>query len=391
MKRVVPLDSVRGLASLSVLFHHLWQYYPALPEIFRYTPARALIGGHQAVILFFILSGFVLALPFLEGRSLPYFSYLIKRVFRIYLPYLVALGAAVFLAFQFHSRSETEVGSHLYTFWQSGFGLGLILEHVGLLGNIHTDAYNTVIWSLIHEMRISIVFPLIMLLIIKRGLGFNLGLCAALVAVSAVNDIFQIETSRGFHTTFFDTLYYGSFFIIGALAAKHRDKLMNLYLRMTVRQKWALAAAALLLYCYSRAVSNLIHVPFNRVFDDYGIAAGVLIFLTLALASGKTIALLSKKPVRFFGDISYSLYLYHFIVLLSVGYIFRGTLPYWAVCFLTLAISIPIAALSYTFVEKSAIALGGKLSRKAAAGAARKQQRRADAAGELVLGEHTAS
>ena len=37
-----------------------------------------------------------------------------------------------------------------------------------LVGKYNTDAYNGVIWSLVHEMRISIIFPLILMICLRK-------------------------------------------------------------------------------------------------------------------------------------------------------------------------------------------------------------------------------
>lgn len=366
MKRVAQLDSIRGLASLSVVFHHLWQSAPVLPAIFYYSPVRIFIGGHQAVILFFILSGFVLALPFLGGKTTPYPAYIIKRICRIYLPYLAALLIAILAASLLHNRTETQVGSFFYAFWQTGFSPRLIAEHLTLFTNFNTSAYNTVIWSLLHEMRVSFIFPLLMLLVIKRGLIINLAVCLLLNTVSALNDIFVFESSRGFHTSYVDTVYYTSFFIIGALLAKYRAELMSLYKRAGKLQKWSALGIAILLYAYSRFISEKIHLPFNRVFDDYGITLAVAFFIIMALSSTQLIKILSLNIISFFGKISYSLYLYHFIVFLTLAYTIQHDVPYWLFGLLTLVISIGVATMSYVWVEKPAIALGKVLSGYAA-------------------------
>jgi peptidoglycan/LPS O-acetylase OafA/YrhL len=97
--RFVELDSLRGLAALTVVLGHLrllWQgeVQPASPTLnllFKIlNPA-----GNGAVILFFVLSGFVLSLPAVAGRPQKYIVFLIRRIFRIYLPYLAALAVAV--------------------------------------------------------------------------------------------------------------------------------------------------------------------------------------------------------------------------------------------------------------------------------------------------------
>lgn len=363
-KRYDQLDSMRGLASLTVFFHHLLLAYPVLPVVFSYSPARILVGGHQAVILFFILSGFCLALPFLKGSAPAYPGYLIKRVFRIYIPYLVAILLAIAAAYQLHSRDLSQMGKFFHAFWQSGFDLSLITAHLTLLGNFNSYAYNTVVWSLIHEMRISLFFPLLMWFVIKRGLIFNLALCLALNIFSALNDIYQFETSRGYFTSFTDTVYFTTFFIIGALAAKHRGKLIEGYWKLPKFYKMALLLAALILYTYAKIGSMMIPVAFNRVFDDYSVAVSVVVFIIMALASSKVSGVLNQGPIKFLGKISYSLYLYHFVVMLTFAYAMPTTVPYWITAVSAFAVSILVAAVSYTVIEKPSMRLGKLVSSK---------------------------
>src|SRR5438105_12280270 len=93
-QRFRELDSLRGLAALIVVFHHffwMWFYHQTErtdPAFLLFYP---LIAGHESVILFFLLSGFVLSVPYLRGRSQPYGTFLLRRVLRIYCPYFFAL------------------------------------------------------------------------------------------------------------------------------------------------------------------------------------------------------------------------------------------------------------------------------------------------------------
>ena len=85
------LDALRGVAALSVVVSHFALVGPL--EWASQSPFRVNSLGHQAVILFFILSGFVLTLQLRSSRSISYRDFLVKRICRIYLPYLVVLVA----------------------------------------------------------------------------------------------------------------------------------------------------------------------------------------------------------------------------------------------------------------------------------------------------------
>jgi hypothetical protein len=90
MKRLLELDALRGLAALMVpLYHPRLLFGLHLPGFEHYLwsgPLHILVAGPEAVILFFVLSGFVLALPIVQRKQLPYHAYLIRRICRIYLP-----------------------------------------------------------------------------------------------------------------------------------------------------------------------------------------------------------------------------------------------------------------------------------------------------------------
>ena len=96
MKKVLrypELDALRGIAALVVvIFHYLVMWHSAtLFDTRLGSLLYPLVAGHEAVILFFLLSGFVLALPLLAGDQMPYSRFALRRVLRIYGPYLMAL------------------------------------------------------------------------------------------------------------------------------------------------------------------------------------------------------------------------------------------------------------------------------------------------------------
>ena len=66
---------------------------PGLVDFSLYSGAYRL-GGYEAVTLFYVLSGLVLALPWVEERPPEYRKYAIRRMCRLYIPYVVGIVAA---------------------------------------------------------------------------------------------------------------------------------------------------------------------------------------------------------------------------------------------------------------------------------------------------------
>ena len=107
LQRYEELDSLRGLAALTVVFSHFMVVFNInyqdtygmglIQNWYKYSPIRLFWAGHEAVILFFILSGFVLTIPFLKNNPFSYKGYLVKRIFRIYLASATSIIVAVVL------------------------------------------------------------------------------------------------------------------------------------------------------------------------------------------------------------------------------------------------------------------------------------------------------
>ncbi|PGK22483.1 hypothetical protein CN902_26640 [Priestia megaterium] len=112
--RIDSLISIRGIASLVVaIFHCLLSFmffYKAnyfnefsndTIALFTLSPLHTIWAGKEAVFLFFILSGFVLSIPFYKGEAPKYRVYIVRRFFRIYIPHIVIIATSVFLVIFF--------------------------------------------------------------------------------------------------------------------------------------------------------------------------------------------------------------------------------------------------------------------------------------------------
>src|ERR1700722_527969 len=127
-KRIEYLDSLRGLAATQVVINHSFLIFPILYSAFSrepitnrvvwvlvYTPFHLFWDGAEAVTFFFVLSGFVLALPYFNGRAPFYPSYLVRRFFRIYVPYIIVVTLSAFMLFLSLARHPMAGTSAFFT------------------------------------------------------------------------------------------------------------------------------------------------------------------------------------------------------------------------------------------------------------------------------------
>lgn len=353
-RRIAQLDSLRGLASFSVLLHHLYLVFPFWPVFLKLSPLRVMVNGHAPVILFFVLSGFVLSLPYWNGQQPSYGLFVLRRIFRIYIPYLISVITAVILAATLADGRDIPG----IVAWQSGIRWRTLMEHVQLIYISDTQAFNNVIWSLMHEMRISLIFPLIVFAVARCSRNMLILLCLLLSAPFAAGAFFEWHSGL---SSLFETMHYASLFILGAALAKHAGTLIGSYWKMKTYRKWLLLIVAFLLYAYSTVINSFflrVGLPNNFVVSDYSAALASGCFIVLALGSVKLSGILLRQPLLWIGKISYSLYLYHILVLFSMMHLFDKTLPAAVIMIATIILSLIMAGLSWRFVETPSVSWG---------------------------------
>lgn len=354
--RLEELDSLRGIAALTVLSQHVLFSVVDVPKLIDYSPLHLLWAGHEAVIFFFVLSGFVLALPFVDGhRQFDFGPYAIKRVFRIWLPYVAATATALALATLTVERSE--VSDWAANKWRTVPTLRVWIDHVLLVGNFPGQKYNPVLWSLVHEMRISLIFPLIIWAVRKLDWKACVALALCGSGIDAVNLHFGIEYSAGWRSSLLESLHFASMFMAGALLARHRQFAIEWFNHRSRAERIGLWVLAFFAYVYGRAVL-IVPTEAMRTLHDIAITLGVIVVIQTALASKRFATALQHPWLVTCGRTSYSLYLWHVVVLLAVYHLLGDALPQAVLVLLILIGSAIATAASYALVEKPSISWG---------------------------------
>ncbi|OZU89274.1 hypothetical protein CIL03_06025 [Virgibacillus indicus] len=369
--RIEQLDSLRGLAALAVVLSHIPYFAFSLPYIvYRVLVWLGFNDGHSSVMLFFLLSGFVLTIPFLKRDRIYYFPYVTKRFFRIYAPYLFAIIFAIILSQTFLNREVSTIGDW-NLLWNTSISAQLITDHLLFLGNYHTNAFNGVIWSLTHELRISLIFPFIVLLIKRFNWKFIILICVILSCTSELNTIYSFQESIGYNTDYFKTLQYTSFFMFGSLIAKHKKDLVGLYKKRHILFKCTLLFVSLCLfkfssfclyYLYEITGVELLSTHFNAI-AEYGVAIGCTGIVISAISSVRLGKILLLKPLLFLGKISYSLYLLHLPIILSCIYLFKEVIPLWSISIIAIFLSFCISTIAWKLIEKPSQKVGRNLAK----------------------------
>ena len=334
------VESLRGLAALSVVGYHVCSQMADGSasnwlDWFAYRTLGSVSNGMGAVVTFFVLSGFVLARS-LDANPGP-LRFFRNRLFRL-LPAAMAvviLLTALHLQFRYYVRYEASFDP-----------VTVILNLLMIRSDI-----NGVMWSMTVECAAT---PLILFSVfVVRGYGERLllGIITVLVVLSSWPAYAQLL--GGF--TNLAPLYA---FIVGVLI-HFRGVLMPPVKRWPVVA--AIIAITAFCYCGSRTQSALV------LFLECSSAA-TAIALIVYLPTMRFFEPLDYRPVRFYGRISYSLYLLHPIGI-SLAFEFlnpiamnKSGMPLCLTVIVAAIASIVIttsaAYLSWRFIEIPAIRFG---------------------------------
>lgn len=171
--RLVFLDSLRGLAASIVVFHHVFVFHlkwfaNTIGEDSFLFRLSAFISdlNHDAVLFFFVLSGFVIRLStnkldLTKKHDLNYYLY--KRFRRILPLYWITLAVTLILGL-FHGHPQLEESYGLLTL----FGNLLFLQTSDQVGSYWVASYgeNGPLWSLAYEMFFYLFLPLFLIFLV---------------------------------------------------------------------------------------------------------------------------------------------------------------------------------------------------------------------------------
>ena len=358
--RLSALDSVRGIASFIVMLSHIALLYNWTAKI-DYIALRLPIAGHGAVIVFFVLSGAVLSYS-LE-RDECYYSYAIRRVARIYLPFLFALGAAAVMADMVgYAKMNNASFWFNHSGWHERPTLGLLLSHMLLANESQLDC---VAWTLGHELRISLFLPFLVPLLIRRPMRVISATTALALAAAVVKCVWWRDDVVVNMAT---TLMFIPLFAIGGGIALGKIPLAR-YLGAIPRSQqrlWLIWSLILVTAApYVNTNFNTLPLMGNEVLMLAVSSFGAAIIIAMAIANPPFAKPVLDHPFALYlGRISYSLYLIHMIVLEVLVRASEGVLPYWMAPVFTPIVAIPLADLMNRIVESGSQAFGRKMAAK---------------------------
>ncbi|MBR8434836.1 acyltransferase [Burkholderia cenocepacia] len=362
VERYPALDAMRGIAALTVMASHIFgdvresQWGWVIKEYVDKSPFSTMTWGVSPVMFFFVLSGFVLSLSgeAHDLRKLP--AFWTRRIVRIWIPYVVALIGFILL-------SEATMGYRggLYPWANDAFRATFewrnLLQHVLLIGPNYDIRYMGVSWSLVHELRVSLVLPFLLVLLWSRR--WTVILFAAVATFYLGHWLLDRAGQTVYSIGLRNTVYVAAMFMMGIMIARYREGIIAAAGGLSRETRLVLIGLAVTFYGGSFWNFGISFLPWYPVGALLGCSALVCLGMT---SSGENVIVHSRFS-QWLGKVSYSLYLWHPAVLMVCFRCMNETNPI-VIALVAIAATFVISDLSYRFVEVPSISLGRSLARK---------------------------
>ena len=341
---IPEIDGLRFVAIMSVVFFHLnWFITSKTGRSEGAIPlAEFLSHGHIGVQLFFVISGFVIALPFARGHlftgKVPQLRYyLLRRLTRLEPPYIINLLIRYAVLTLVTAQTAGELLPHL----------------LASMGYVHNIVYGTmssvnfVAWSLEIELQFYLLAPLLTRVFQVRSKPARRLILLGLIAFFCIGN-HALGWSPRFNLTI---LSAGQYFLTGFL-------LVDVYLADWGQApgrtpRWDLVsllswpAIVLLLECGGRAEAFLV-VP-------------IFLAYLAAFRGSWSNRFFRQPPVYIIGGMCYTIYLYHYSVISAcirplLRFQFWSGFPLWLELVVASLLLTPVillfSAIMFVLVEK---------------------------------------
>lgn len=253
--------------------------------------------GNLAVAAFIVLSGFCLQLSLFnraDGKIANLKVFYKRRARRILPPYYAALIASIAVALLVTQHQKVPPFDRYVPVTVDN-----VLAHVFLVHNfVPAWMYkiNGVLWSIAIEAQLYVVFPLLVLGVVKIGRISVLAICSALAWLA----VLYIPVAPKLYP------WYGPLFVLGMVSA-HLAFRPNLLMgtRPWIARLVGCAALGGTIGAAAQDAPLYVQDPF------VGLAVACLCYVLTTTAQGPLISALSWRPLVTLGTFSYSLYLMH--------------------------------------------------------------------------------
>lgn len=316
MPLISSLTALRFFAALMVFCSHMPHWIDNSNKYMSLIGVKVFSEGYIGVTFFFILSGFILTYNYdsdVKARKINTKGFLLLRLSRIYpTHFLTFLITLVLTGFAFKEKILPAI-----------FNLTLIQSFVFKLD--YYFSFNAVSWSISDELFFYIICCFLLLLPFKKLVKLCLGVLIVLIILVVMSVHYRFSFCAQ-HWVFYICPLSRSFdFMVGIILAKIFMKnfitIENKY-STTIFTLIEIFALTLLIIFFYIAIHFLTgHFRFNQQvrYDIYYVIPMGLLILTFAFEKGWFSKMLRSNAVVFLGEISFSMYMFHYMIIIYLN------------------------------------------------------------------------
>lgn len=351
--RYSSIDGLRGFLAMFVFLHHsaIWFYFSHMHE-WSHIPSDLFNQfGSTSVAFFFMITAFLFFSKLINSFSgtIDWTKLYVSRIMRIMPLYLLAVFImVVVIGFLSHFTLNEPLQNLLQHLFQWSFFMEPDINKIYGTRFINSGVQ----WSLTYEWSFYCCLAIIGWLFFRIKTSPVIIILTIAFLIIFLIIIHEYYSFREWKRIF--TFIPG---IIGAFLSRNEK----------VRKVCSDQSSTLFLIVLPCVV--LFYYP--TIFEPIPFLCAAIIFF--AIASGNTIfGLLTCKPSLLLGQISYSIYLLHGIILFFVFHFVIGTgyaeklpiLTYWSIISLCAVVVTVVSAFSYIYVEKTGIDSSANITHK---------------------------
>lgn len=338
ISRYETIDGIRGFLAIGVFTHHSSIWFQYL-EIKSWAVTKSNLFnqlGQTSVSFFFMITSFLFVTKIINSNNqkIDWNTLFISRFFRLVPMYIVSLLALVFIVFILNDW-KLNVSPFQLTKELLDWGTFTIFGFPDINGSTYTSIINAgVVWSLPYEWLFYFSLPIISVIILKK-ITSKLYLIISLLFVVS---FYKIHGWDNHHLLSFVGGAIPPFLI------KYISKKINFN---------SLIYSTITLLCFAS-------IPFFKTSDNYICKLLIIITFNIIALGNNCFGILKSSTLKFLGDISYSTYLIHGIIIFTVMNFYFGLekasnlspLKFCLTIFSITPFVVFVSFLSYRYIEK---------------------------------------
>jgi peptidoglycan/LPS O-acetylase OafA/YrhL len=335
------VEGLRAVAVLLVVFYH--------------ANVPRLTGGYVGVDVFFVISGFVITGVLLRERSstggnsmLGFYARRVRRIFPAATAVILTTVFCCYVLLGFVSGNNVADDGRWAAVFLSNFHFAAIGTNYLSAARPPSPLQNY--WTLSVEEQFYVVFPTIFLLVAgirSRGsLRVRMSVVLGIIIVGSYS-LSIVQTASNPTAAYFSPFTRAWELGLGALVAVATSWLKGVPQIMAWVMSWAglfaIVGAAFIFGPQTAYPGSLVAIPV--------VGAAMIIAGGVALRGSGAELLLGRRPLQWFGARSYSLYLWHWpILIIAAERVGKSSLPVGQNLLLIL-LAVALSAISYAFIE----------------------------------------